>query len=97
MRINVLGASGCGASTTGRALAERLRSVESRNVTYLSEHFPVFWEEARGANVRDVHIAAGCIHDVQPHQRRVKIVGAANTCCGTDAERLGGHVYRFPD
>ena len=37
-----------------RALAERLRSVESRNVTYLSEKFPVFWEEARGANVRDV-------------------------------------------
>jgi 4-aminobutyrate aminotransferase/(S)-3-amino-2-methylpropionate transaminase len=31
-----------------------LRSVESRNVTYLSEDFPVFWEEARGANVRDV-------------------------------------------
>ena len=36
------------------ALAERLRSVESRNVTYLCEDFPVFWEEARGANVRDV-------------------------------------------
>jgi len=28
--------------------------VESRNVTFLSEDFPVFWEEARGANVRDV-------------------------------------------
>ena len=37
-----------------RVLAERLRSVESRNVTFLSEDFPVFWEEARGANVRDV-------------------------------------------
>jgi 4-aminobutyrate aminotransferase-like enzyme len=37
-----------------RAFAERLRSVESRNVTYLSEDFPVFWEEAKGANVRDV-------------------------------------------
>ena len=37
-----------------RALAERLRLVESRNVTYLSDDFPVFWEEARGANVRDV-------------------------------------------
>ncbi len=37
-----------------RAFAERLRSVESRNVTSLSEDFPVFWEEARGANVRDV-------------------------------------------
>ena len=37
-----------------RALAERLRLVESRNVTYLSDDFPVFWEEAKGANVRDV-------------------------------------------
>ncbi len=37
-----------------RALAQRLRAVESRDVTYLSERWPVFWEEARGANVRDV-------------------------------------------
>jgi 4-aminobutyrate aminotransferase / (S)-3-amino-2-methylpropionate transaminase / 5-aminovalerate transaminase len=37
-----------------RALAAELASVESRNVTYLGEDFPVFWEEARGANVRDV-------------------------------------------
>ena len=36
------------------ALAERLRRVESRNVTFLSENFPVFWEAAAGANVRDV-------------------------------------------
>lgn len=36
-----------------RALARRLRAVESRNVTYLSDRWPVFWEEARGANVRD--------------------------------------------
>jgi 4-aminobutyrate aminotransferase-like enzyme len=36
------------------ALAERLRGAESRNVTYLSPHFPVFWEAAAGANVRDV-------------------------------------------
>lgn len=36
-----------------RALAERLRRVESRNVTFLGDRFPVFWEEARGANVRD--------------------------------------------
>ena len=35
-------------------LADRLRLVESRHVTFLSEHFPVFWEEAKGANVRDV-------------------------------------------
>jgi 4-aminobutyrate aminotransferase-like enzyme len=37
-----------------RAFGERLRSVESRNVTFLSDNFPVFWEEAAGANVRDV-------------------------------------------
>ena len=36
-----------------RALAERLRAVESRNVTYLADDWPVFWEEAAGANVRD--------------------------------------------
>lgn len=36
-----------------RALAERLRRVESRNVTWLADDFPVFWTEARGANVRD--------------------------------------------
>jgi len=34
-------------------LARRLEKVESRNVTYLGDDFPVFWEEARGANVRD--------------------------------------------
>jgi 4-aminobutyrate aminotransferase/(S)-3-amino-2-methylpropionate transaminase len=37
-----------------RALAAELRRYESPNVTYLAEDFPVFWEEARGANVRDV-------------------------------------------
>ncbi|MBI4539244.1 MAG: aspartate aminotransferase family protein [Gemmatimonadetes bacterium] len=36
-----------------RALARRLAAVESRNVTLLSDEFPVFWVEARGANVRD--------------------------------------------
>lgn len=36
-----------------RALAERLRQVESRNVTYLADGGPIFWEEAVGSNVRD--------------------------------------------
>lgn len=36
-----------------RALADRLRCVESRNVTHLSDGWPVFWEEAAGSNVRD--------------------------------------------
>ncbi len=38
---------------TSGALARRLRMVESRNVTFLGLRFPVFWEEARGANVLD--------------------------------------------
>lgn len=36
-----------------RELAGRLRAVECRNVTFLSDEFPVFWVEAQGANVRD--------------------------------------------
>lgn len=37
-----------------RRLAAELARVESPNVTYLADDFPVFWSEARGANVRDV-------------------------------------------
>src|SRR5690606_8317456 len=37
-----------------RRLAAELARFESPNVTFLSESFPVFWAEARGANVRDV-------------------------------------------
>lgn len=37
-----------------RAMAERLSKVESRNVTYVSDGWPIFWEEAVGSNVRDV-------------------------------------------
>jgi 4-aminobutyrate aminotransferase-like enzyme len=36
-----------------RSLAKRLRAVESRNVTYVDDDWPVFWEAAAGANVRD--------------------------------------------
>jgi len=35
------------------ALAQRLQRTETRTVTFMSPDFPVFWEEARGANVRD--------------------------------------------
>ncbi len=35
-------------------LAGELRRYESRNVTYLAEDWPVFWERAEGANVWDV-------------------------------------------
>lgn len=37
-----------------RELAGELRRYESPNVTYLAADFPVFWESAAGANVRDV-------------------------------------------
>jgi 4-aminobutyrate aminotransferase-like enzyme len=36
------------------ALREPLRQFESRNVTFLAEDFPVFWESASGATVTDV-------------------------------------------
>ncbi|HVA33949.1 MAG TPA: aspartate aminotransferase family protein [Candidatus Baltobacteraceae bacterium] len=37
-----------------RELVSTLREYESRNVTYLSDDFPIFWESASGANVVDV-------------------------------------------
>jgi 4-aminobutyrate aminotransferase-like enzyme len=37
-----------------RALAERLRRVESPNITQLSDDTPIFWRDALGANVLDV-------------------------------------------
>jgi len=36
-----------------RALARQLHTVESRNVTHLSPHWPIFWQRAAGANVWD--------------------------------------------
>jgi 4-aminobutyrate aminotransferase-like enzyme len=36
-----------------RELAARLRTHESRNITFISDDFPVFWQEALGANVLD--------------------------------------------
>jgi 4-aminobutyrate aminotransferase-like enzyme len=37
-----------------RELAVELRAHESRNVTYVSPGFPVFWDQAHGPNVWDV-------------------------------------------
>jgi 4-aminobutyrate aminotransferase-like enzyme len=36
------------------ALQTTLRDFESRNVTYLADDFPIFWESASGATVTDV-------------------------------------------
>ena len=41
-------------AAVSRAMSERLRAVESRNITYVDDDWPIFWQEARGANVRDV-------------------------------------------
>ncbi len=41
-------------STSNKQLARRLRLVESRNVTFISDGFPVFWESADGTEVCDV-------------------------------------------
>ena len=37
-----------------RELAADLRKHESRNVTFVSSEFPIFWERAEGINVWDV-------------------------------------------
>ena len=37
-----------------RELTSALRKVESRNVTFVDERFPVFWESGSGATVTDV-------------------------------------------
>lgn len=39
--------------TQGDGRRERLRQVESRNITYADDVFPVFWERAQGAIVED--------------------------------------------
>ena len=36
-----------------QAFTDRLRGVESRNVTFVGDGWPLFWEEASGSNVRD--------------------------------------------
>jgi 4-aminobutyrate aminotransferase-like enzyme len=37
-----------------RALARQLSRYESRNITFVSDHWPIFWQRASGANVWDV-------------------------------------------
>jgi len=37
-----------------RALAENLHQYESRNITYVSNDFPIFWDRAKNTNVWDV-------------------------------------------
>ncbi|MGW8283578.1 MAG: aspartate aminotransferase family protein, partial [Gemmatimonadota bacterium] len=59
----------------------RLRAVESRNVTFLSDEFPIFWRKARGSNVWDadgnryVDLTAGFAVAGSGH-RNPRVVGA---------------------
>jgi 4-aminobutyrate aminotransferase-like enzyme len=41
-------------STSSNRLADRLRRVESRNITYVSGKLPIFWESGHGAWIQDV-------------------------------------------
>jgi acetylornithine/succinyldiaminopimelate/putrescine aminotransferase len=36
------------------ALSRQLRRYESRNITFVSDHWPIFWQRASGANVWDI-------------------------------------------
>jgi len=40
--------------TKSLQLAERLSRVESQNITFWNENWPIFWQKAKGANVWDV-------------------------------------------
>lgn len=75
---------------TARRLAARLRTVESRNVTFLDADLPIFWERARGSNVWDadgnryVDLTAGFGVAVAGHRNR-RVVQAIRR----QAARLG--------
>lgn len=79
---------------TSRRLARRLTGVESRNVTFVSEDFPVFWEEARGANVLDadgnrfVDLTAG-FAVAAPGHRHPRVVGAIREQAGRLTHGMG--------
>ena len=84
------------------ALAERLSRVESRNVTYLSDDWPVFWTDATGTNVRDadgnVYAADIVVDDTVPLHAKTETpkthtsFGFATQLCVLDEL---GHVDRI--
>ena len=37
-----------------RSLSKKLRQNESRNINYVTNDFPIFWDRAKGTNVWDV-------------------------------------------
>ncbi|HSM09702.1 MAG TPA: aminotransferase class III-fold pyridoxal phosphate-dependent enzyme [Gemmatimonadota bacterium] len=77
-----------------RALADRLAGVESRNVTYRSREFPIFWNKARGSNVWDpdgnryVDLTAGFGVAAAGHGNR-RVVTALRRQLGRQIHGLG--------
>lgn len=77
-----------------RELARRLSAVESRNVTLLSEGFPIFWDRAEGSNVWDrdgnryVDLTAGFGVAAAGH-RHPRVVEAIREQAGRLAHGMG--------
>jgi 4-aminobutyrate aminotransferase/(S)-3-amino-2-methylpropionate transaminase len=77
-----------------RSLADRLAGVESRNVTYRSREFPIFWRKARGSNVWDpdgnryVDLTAGFGVAAAGHGNR-RVVTALRRQLGQQLHGLG--------
>lgn len=77
-----------------RRLATRLAAVESRNVTFLADDFPIFWEKARGSNVWDadgnryVDLTAGFGVAASGHRNR-RVVSALRRQLGRLTHGMG--------
>ena len=77
-----------------RSLTRRLTEVESRNVTYTSREFPIFWRKARGSNVWDpdgnryVDLTAGFGVAATGHTNR-RVVAAIRKQLGHQLHGLG--------
>lgn len=77
-----------------RRLARRLAGVESRNVTFLGEEFPVFWQRAEGSNVWDadgnrlVDLTAG-FGVAAPGHGHPRVVAAIREQAGRLAHGMG--------
>lgn len=77
-----------------RSFSRRLASVESRNVTFQSDEFPIFWKKARGSNVWDpdgnryVDLTAGFGVAAAGH-RNPRVVTALRRQLGRQLHGLG--------
>ncbi|MFQ5746180.1 MAG: aspartate aminotransferase family protein [Gemmatimonadota bacterium] len=77
-----------------RRLSARLAATESRNVTFLSPDFPIFWRRARGSNVWDadgnryVDLSAGFGVAAAGHRSR-RVVAALRAQAGRLPHGMG--------